>query len=384
LLLKVVEQAFASSWGDDALAALGEMALESGDCAAARSYWEKIIPAEPPAGASKSWLCFPDTDLELAAIRARLVLVSILEGSPRRAADELAAFERLHGTARGRLGGREVEYAEALAALLGESRAWPRDVAGDDWPTFAGSPGRNRIAAEIGQPVEVAWRIPLPQATLVGRPGSTAAGAIGRVAEDAHARLSFHPVSVGNLLFVGNQAEILAIDSRTGKAAWGPAGTAAYRDQLDSGLQALKNPPDSVGLARFTMTAFEGKLYARMGPAVTSRPRTSMSSGSRGYLVCLDLEAEGRLLWKIEPEDDAWAFEGSPVTDGAGVYVAMRRSEIHPQAHVACFDAASGRRRWRSFVCGAETPARGILHESTHNLLRWSGIRSTTIRIWAL
>ena len=50
LLQNVVEQAFASSYGDEALMALGEMALESGDYAAARWHWERILPATPPAG----------------------------------------------------------------------------------------------------------------------------------------------------------------------------------------------------------------------------------------------------------------------------------------------------------------------------------------------
>ena len=43
-LLNVVEQTFASSWGDKALLALGDLAFESGDFAAARWYWERIIP----------------------------------------------------------------------------------------------------------------------------------------------------------------------------------------------------------------------------------------------------------------------------------------------------------------------------------------------------
>ncbi len=55
LLRKVVEQAFASSWGDDALLALGDMALESGDYTAARWYWERIIPHPPPAGQPSTW-----------------------------------------------------------------------------------------------------------------------------------------------------------------------------------------------------------------------------------------------------------------------------------------------------------------------------------------
>ena len=45
-LQKVVDRALASSYGDRALMALGEMALESGDYAAARWNWERIVPCE--------------------------------------------------------------------------------------------------------------------------------------------------------------------------------------------------------------------------------------------------------------------------------------------------------------------------------------------------
>ena len=47
LLLDVVDQSLASSFGDKALLALGEMAFEEGDFTAARWYWERIVPAKP-------------------------------------------------------------------------------------------------------------------------------------------------------------------------------------------------------------------------------------------------------------------------------------------------------------------------------------------------
>ena len=117
------------------------------------------------------------------------------------------------------------------------------------------------------------------------------------------------------------------------------------------------------------MTARDGKLYARMGSGVTSRPAGSPLAANAGYLVALDLEAEGRLIWKIVPESKDWSFEGSPVSDGACVYVAMRRGDIRGQSHVACFDAETGTLRWRRFIVAAETPARGAIHETTSNLL---------------
>ena len=113
LLDNVIQQAFASSWGDKALMALGEIRLEEGDFSAARWCFERILPAKMPPGATgtherpsslgigagypDNWPGYPDSTLDPAAIRARLVLVSILEGVPSRAREELSAFVGLHG-----------------------------------------------------------------------------------------------------------------------------------------------------------------------------------------------------------------------------------------------------------------------------------------------
>jgi len=368
-LEQVVDRALSSRWGDNALDALGEMALESGDFAAARSCWEKCIPVDPPEGTPRTWLGVPDTDLDLAAVRARLVLASILEGSLSRAREELAGMSRLHPEARGRLGGREVVYVEALSSLLSEAAGWPDRPVDPDWPTLGGSPLRGKIAPASVDPAEVAWRVGLrptvPASTSSWGPRADRRG----VAEDDHAPLSYHPVLAGDLVLVNNQVEIVAVDLHTGEPAWGAGDALVYRDQFGEEVHALYNPEPNLGVPRFTMTVFDGRLYARMGSAVTGRPRDPQLARGAGYLVCLDLEAEGRMVWKMEPPERDLAFEGSPVTDGADVYVAMRRSDIQPQIHVACFEAASGRLRWRRSVCAAETPARGMLCETTHNLL---------------
>jgi len=352
LLGTVVEQAFASSWGDDALLALGEMALESGDYTAARWHWERIIPH---TNAPATWPGYPDTDLDVPSVLARLVLVSILEGSTTRAREELSAFAQDYPDARGRLGGREVNYVEALGALLAESAAWPREKGSPDWPTFAGCPARNKIAPEMIEVASVAWRVPLR------KPGSGAA-----------APLSFHPVSVGDLVLVNTQREILVLEAATGKPAWNE--TAAYRAAFEGTAGAPFHPPNVLGIPQSTMTVHRGKLYARMGTSVTSRPQEEEQDFRPGYLVGLDLATQGGVIWwpPLMPEP-GWAFEGSPLADQSHVYVAMRRSDVRPQAQVACFDARTGRHRWRTFVCSAETPARGVFYESTHNLLTLEG-----------
>ena len=121
------------------------------------------------------------------------------------------------------------------------------------------------------------------------------------------------------------------------------------------------------------MTAHDGKLFARMGGPISGRSRNRGAS-QNSYLVCLDLDKQGAVVWKYPSDDeprqaDSWTFEGSPVSDGENVYVGMRRGDVRPQAHVACFDARTGQLRWRRFVSAAETPARGLAEEITHTLL---------------
>lgn len=367
-LRSVVEQAFTSSYGDQALLALGELALEAGDYGSARAYWEQILPAHPPDGTPNTWLSYPDSRIDRPGVLARLVMVSILEGALDRARGELAQFARLHGQARGPMAGQEVAYVAALVSLLAENTVDRRDRPNGDWPTFAGNNLRSRVAAEVTDVGRVAWRRPLrpePAERIDVRPLDA------HVAEDSAAPLGCHPAVAGDLIAAVTRSEVLVLDARTGRPAWGSPVAAAYRDQLDEG-PAPVDPSDTLGTPRWTATIHGGRLYARVGSAVTNRPPNSTFRGRPASLVCLDLAAEGRLLWKMSP-DDGWALEGAPLSDGTNLYVAMRRSDIRPQAHVACLDAQTGQLRWRRFICAADTPARGVLHESTHNLLTLAG-----------
>lgn len=369
LLSNILQQAFASSWGDKALMALGEMRLEEGDYSAARWCWERILPVRVPPGEVNTWPGYPDSTLDLAAVRARLVLVSILEGSPNRAREELSEFVRLHGDARGRLGGREVRFAAALAELLNQCILWPKAKLGPDWPTFAGSPTRNAIAPELIDVAGVQWRAvlrpPTPSLPAPLEPHSSA------VADNPVAPLAFHPAISQGRVFAADQAEIFGFRTDTGQPAWGDNGASIYREGANVPL-AIPGPGESLGTPRYTLAIADGRLYARMGTQITNPAQQPGLSVAAGSIVCLDLRAEGKLLWNI-PADEGWAFDGAPIVAGASFFVAMRRNDIRPQAHVACFDTTTGRMRWRRFVCAAETPARGALAECTHTLLTLAG-----------
>jgi outer membrane protein assembly factor BamB len=369
-LERIADEAFASRWGDDALLGLGESLFEEGHYAAARAYWQRILPFEPPDGTKRTWLSFPDTDKNLAEVRARLVMLSIFEGRIDEAESQLAQFDRLHPNARGRLGGRDVLLVEALKELIQESRTWPDLPRVADWPTFAGAPQRHR---EVVAPLavgDVVWSqaIDLPDepASLGSQPRNPV------VAEDRPAPLRFHPVLAENLLYLNNQIEILAFESGTGQPAWGSGTRAVYRDPLHGTLEGGVLSSGGMGTARHTMTIADRRLYARMGSGVTTLPQQPARARATNYLICLDLQSQGRLLWKAVPED-GWAYEGAPLVQGDDVYVAMRRSDIRPQAYVTCLDARTGARRWLQFVCAAETPARGIFAELTNGLLTLVG-----------
>ena len=477
-LARITSDMFCSSWGDDALLTLGDLALERGEPSIARTYWDQIIerPAEwiakdrfeaatgtavekpaverpageaadkpsdqtvaadkPPADKTDAdkteaaaaerpaadtdpadraavlhwyaadastrrpgyrlrhdeplgdedsqrlvrfWkaarlpgmhLAYPATSLSLADVRARLVLASIFEGSLARAKGELAAFEALHPEAEGNLAGRHERYAVALARLLAEAEAWPKSTQSEDWPTFAGNNERDKIAREaidVGAPLWPAIPLGEPLAadsTNVQRFGSY------RVGERSDGLLSYHPVVVGDMVLLSTGRQIFAFNLHTGKPLWPgnpeqPPGE-IYREGPPNG--SLERQPRGLGVPRFTLTVCDGRLYTRVGSQVTTRP-TEFNDGNPGRLVCLDLTAEGRLVWRIEPDDDRWAFEGAPLVSGTDVYVVMRHSDVRPQVHVACFDAETGHRRWRTMLCAAETPAGGQMEELTHDLL---------------
>ena len=380
LLQRVVDQLFCSSWGDDALLALGELALERGELGNARGAWEKILPADywarfPPAvqaDGTGTWLIYPDSDLELSGVRARLLLTTILAGERELARRGLQEFTREFGAAEGRMGGRQVRYVEYLSNLLDESAAWPPAPQADDWPTFAGSPGRNKVLPKSIDVGAVVWEAKLPATP----PAELDYNAPRRVAEKRDQLLSYHPLVVGQMVLVASQDEIRAFDLHSGRPVWGGRAVIYPDDPLleaaDAAPPRLRGPRHAgagFGAPRYTMTVQNGRLYARLGNPVTSSPHDVRGRPEQGYLVCLDLNEEGSKRWSCLPDDPSWAFEGSPVTDGSNVYVGMRRSGVRPQAFVACFGAERGRLRWRKFVCAAETPAQGQYEELTHNLL---------------
>jgi len=439
LLRQIVAQAFASRWGDDALLLAGEYRLQAGDFAQARADWQRLSPVlTVPSGlaaplkvpeGSPLWLAvrkvdwvkggaavlqelavptearpgyFPDTDLSLSDVRSRLVLVSILEGSLDRAAVELDLFKRLHPNAEGQIGGRRGPLAEILGDWLKQASNWPPERLGTDWPTFAGDYERNQRSTETvdiaGQPT---WTYELPKLTsdreVIGASRL-------RVADEMKSLLSYFPAVVDGTVLVraeaGQKSLVTALDLHSGQTKW----EVDYQRRLWA-LNAPLDPSDSktsdahqglsrhVGVARFTLSAADGKVFSRMGSPVTGPSLRSIDrllSKDQGWLLGLDLRSEGKPLegFPIRPESAAWSFEGTPIYDQGSLYVVMRRADgPRAQIHVACFELPTspmaiddsednsrptGRMRWRTNIAAGATVGAGDVEELSHTLLTLS------------
>ncbi len=404
LLERIVEQYFTSSYGDDALMALGEMALERGDYAGARWHWQRLHPAlrspgslpfvpatsvglaldqvnqdkpaaEIPTGprnqsAARYGLAYPDTDIPLADLGARLVLVSILEGARSRAQAELALFRRLHTDAKGRLGGREVQYAPELDRLLRETLPPPAEPTDGDWPTFAGHETRNRhtVYADLDVPPKPVWIVDLPPAVYGGDVHEPLAAdsdgvlASGRAVGGRPPLGHYYPVVVGNELLVNSADRVWVVDLTSGQMEEiYPRGAA--------NPQGVPISSPRLGAPRFTLTVHGRHLLARMGSPVTTYALHDAAREEPGYLLAWDLGTKKLILDKLFPDGPEWAFDGTPLADQTSLYVAMRKTDVRAEAHVACFDLRTQRLRWRSRIALADTLGQGVADEITHNLL---------------
>ena len=148
LLRRVVDEAFCSSFGDDALERLGDLAFQQGHFGEALADYRRITPDPTVPGV----LVHPDPDVDPARIAAKILLARAAVGVNPPTPAEIEAFAKDHPDAKGLLAGRSGPLGAALASAIGEDHLAPPPVAAGRWPTFAGAPARTRIAST---PVDV-------------------------------------------------------------------------------------------------------------------------------------------------------------------------------------------------------------------------------------
>ena len=342
-LLRIIRQAFASSSADEALMRLAEQSFEQADYAAARTYWEMLLPASGSlrSAAGLGLPRHPDSSADAAQIRAHLILCSLFEKDAARANQELAAFRRLHGHSVGRIAGREGPLVELLSSMI------------DGLPT---DDSRTDSSPHFDRRV---WSVKLPPQL---------GGDVGDVV----------PLIVSETLFATNGEAVFAFDAATGHPKWSETADSTT-DAQAAVIHALADPVAPKlpieGRSRHSLSVFGDRLYARLGTSITAKAKQETNSHSE--LVGLDIGlGEGKLVWRVSAEDidpqdplgatSPWNFEGAPVADSQRVFVVLRRSLLQEQLNVACFDADSARLLWNRKIGITVASTEATVNSTSH------------------
>jgi outer membrane protein assembly factor BamB len=385
-LLRIVDSAFNSSVGDDALWLLGELAFDQGRFALARQYWSLLVPsavhqredANPEsidngsaAGPLLSYLTHPDPLTSREEVLARLVLCSIFEGDSVRANSELAVCSAEFPDATGALAGRTGKLVEILADVLLDSGQWADENRFTHAKTAPGGRlSRSGLPGPTPKTQEMIWRKSLPRNRFHGP--------AARSALETEAPPAFFPLVDKDVVFVCAADSVFAFDLLTGQPKW------AIDDNDDGSIftNVLERPITphlpSAGMAWYSLCLSEGRLYVRMGPPVMRRSRNEGNSFSE--IIGLDVaQREGELVFHVtsdvldpdaeSPEATSWSFEGTPLVSEGRVYVSARRGFPEDETIVACFDANSSRLLWRRKVCASLKTAGDRFNLIGQNLL---------------
>ena len=369
-LLRIVDSAFNSSIGDDALSLLGELAFEQGRFALARHYWSLLVPSvvpklEPANAAviedrsatspSQSYLAHPDPSATREDVLSRLVLCSIFEGDNARAESELAVCRTEFPDAQGTLAGRTGLLVEILAEVLHESSRWADGERFTPAKTVpGGSLSRSGQPGPVPRTERMIWRQSISRNRFQGPPSRTAL--------DTDDSPPFFPIVDHGAVFVCGADSVFAFELSTGRPKWAI-------NENDNGTiysNVLERPITphlpSAGMAWYSLCVSEGRLYARMGPPVMRRSRNEGNSFSE--IIGLDVaQREGELVFHAtsdvldteaeSPEATSWSFEGTPLVSNGRVYVSARKGFPEDETVVACFDASSSRLLWKRKVCAS-------------------------------
>lgn len=391
LLHRVADELFCSSSGDEALLALGELALERGNIGAARRYWEAISPAlRGPSGQPlvrlldgvdlrqngdavrkiltqpaqpESWLAYPDPAIPLSKVLSRLIMASIRERDFPRAELELVLLKLLDPQAKDSIAGSEVELVPALEQTIAAAKTWPTPPTAKDWQTFAGNVARSTSAAALGRLSGIAWQVELsPQPTFAPRRAIQIINGRrilpAQLPVDERSASTVFPLVYDQTMLFRDADQIRAVEVDTGKPAITRSGVLHEDGEVETERNDLTRRIDLFG----------GRIVSSR---VISRPQTmsvcgntllavaapeGMARGERGSnrIIGLDLARDALLSVQILPEDPSWRFSGPPVCKKGRLFAPMRRDEIQSQLYVACFSQATGRMIWRTSVCSSQ------------------------------
>lgn len=337
MLLRIVQEYFVSTPCRDALLLLGDLALERGELDEAERFWGMLgdvsvhAAAKPasevagPASEAGPRLRYPDPGEALPIALARSIVAKMLRGIDVSA--EVASFGQRYPQATGRLAGQNGNLAQRLRTLLeqAESMRWSQPGDNLGWTTYAGSPSRSSVARS-GAPRYLAnhptWRTKIPSEPAEDRrrPKLPDDETDTWVNSPAGA-LVFHPLIVQDRILLADSCRVFSIDPTTGRLS-------KIHDLRDTGRKPRMNLelPSPFDL-RYTLTAAEGRVLARLGVQGLRPPSTPNDvlrlGDSDSHILCLapargkkwanSLIAYWQLPATLSDRDPPAIWEGTPL-----------------------------------------------------------------------
>lgn len=414
-LERLVRELYASTPTADALLALGELALERGDYAAARRWharlhpllWDPygrpaaaslvlIDPATDPSRLATAWTegkrpdglpLAPTADDLLPTALSRLALTSIREGDLRRAAAETRLLKALAPEAEGRIAGRIQSLAPALEAMLEQRRsesesvsrlgelvwAWPDAVTLEKQePQREINPrGRGLRLNAFGQIVAIAEPAPHEEETAPPTLRAVVDGLSAFYVEnDDVVRLDLETGETRRQLIPGAAGS----EPEGPRPAIGDVAQLFAHRVVVNGVPVQRGAPlRRVGAAGPTridpnLAVHDGVLYARVvesqWPNRVPAGRVTMATKESLVGVKLDAAAEPSVRF-LPPTDglDAagqetvgFQFVTAPTVRGDRLFVAVARPGARSDIAVACYAAPTGRLLWLTDL-GSGDPA---------------------------
>jgi outer membrane protein assembly factor BamB len=387
LVRRVVDEAFATRSGEQALHWLGDFAFERGRWGEAEFWYRRLARLDGRKEVDDpDDLTFPDPLEGGARARAKQLLVRLM-GKPAWSLPEgwlesVKAFRTLHPKNSGNLAGQTGLYAEVLLKLGKEQIS---EVPGESPAlTFAGDATRNHLVPGPKRPLDYlsklcragpTFRFDLARRKKLKGPLPQPFQKLDEV--EISRRLAFYPVVAGRHVLVADARFVTAYDTQTGKEEeWFDA------TQFEGGIKPKLNLP-AVPDLRYSLTVAEGMVFARLGlqsvkdvrPAQGPKGPFARGENNESVLVCLGLKpGKGgeRFKWLVQAIDidqgkkDFSVFEGAPVVQDGRVYIAATRFEGSKMiTAVRCYPSEPEDSKaflvWRTDVCATNelAPAPG-------------------------
>lgn len=291
LLRQVADDMRCSTWGDEALWTLGELALSRGEFLAARTAWQKLA----------GFRSMPDSlesSISPADVSARLALVSIRAGHWERAAQEIQELQQQYPQSQGEWAGRTIVFAEELPVLLEQARQWQPLPADNTWPTLGGNSRRSRaLPQSYRSELELAWQFPLSGGEL------------------NHPR---QPIISEHLVVCQDAAGVRGLARQSGEQVFLAEG------------KSLRAPVSSL------------LLY-----------RDQVIGASAHELWAIDTDRDGALAFRLSLDEPTERLIGEGVIDGTHLLIEIRSEDQFARSGIACFDLATPRLLWKRWVSSA-------------------------------